>query len=213
MATAAFGIPRTKRENTDKSRFANGIKRKNIGDGRARCSSLVYPRDKYIALLSIAIYISSRRGYPRGNPVSTIHIVRIIDVLLSTAGCHRDSHRGPLNAMERLIGCCKVETSSTHSWIFTQYYVCMCFFIVAREALFRKERVVLFHGSITSSFFFLFLPVPFSLFYYRSLYIPCSLPLYYPHQAREIDEILELLSQVLTLLRLRWKVTSTDPSV
>lgn len=64
---------------------------------------------------NILLYYRSRSIFPRGKPVSTIHIVRIIDVLLSTAGCHRDSHRGPLNAVERLIDCCKVETSSTHS--------------------------------------------------------------------------------------------------
>lgn len=57
----------------------------------------------------------SRREYPRGNPVSTIHIVRIIDILLSIAGCHRDSHCRSLNTIERLIDCRKVETSSTHS--------------------------------------------------------------------------------------------------
>lgn len=116
------------------------------------------------------------------TPVSTIHIVRVIDVMPSA---DERTSSWMLNGAERLIDRRKVETSSTSLNIHAT------FFTTVRHAATRnfisRRAPRCFTGLLGFPSFSSFRPsVP--LFLIRPLYISCLLPLYYRHQTREINE-------------------------
>lgn len=116
-----------------------------------------------------------------------------------------------LNGAERLIERRKVETSSTslniHAALFTARSSCRSL------KLYFAKGVSLFYGSIRVLFFLFTSSFCFSSPRTPVLHTVSSSALLSASNGGEIDEMLPPLSRVLTLLRLRWKVTFADPSV